>query len=67
MYICTLGNEGCGLPQDILKSCTSLLTIHPLRGLPVGFDSLNVSVATGILLHTLQINKIKNCKQTFIS
>ena len=60
MYFCTLGNEGCGLPQDILKRCTSLLTIYPLRGLPLGFDSLNVSVATGILLHTLQINKLEN-------
>ena len=67
MYFCTLGNEGCGLPQDILNCCTSLLTIHPLRGLPLGFDSLNVSVATGILLHNLQINKLENFKQTTIS
>ena len=66
MYVCTLGNEGCGLPEVVLRSCTSLLAIHPLRGLPLGFDSLNVSVATGILLHTLQINKLENCKQSFI-
>ena len=66
MYVCTLGNEGCGLPQKSAHG-TSLLTIHPLRGLPLGFDSMNVSKAMGIILHTLQISKIKKCKQTFIS
>ena len=60
MYVCTLGNEGCGLPQE--SAC-----IHPLRRLPLGFDSMNVSKAMGIILYTLQISKIKKCKQTFIS
>ena len=59
MYVCTVGNEGCGLPWDILTSCTLLLTIHLLRGLLLGFGSLNDSVATGILLYTLQINKLE--------
>lgn len=34
-----------------------MLTVTPSRQLPQGFDSLNVAVATGILLHSLQTNK----------
>ena len=59
------GNEGHGLPKDITGTCTSRLTIYPLRNLPLGFDSLNVSVATGILLHSLQNNKTNNNTKVF--
>ena len=49
-----LGNEGYGVRKELSRSCTALLTIPPLRALPPGFDSLNVSVAAGIVLHRLQ-------------
>lgn len=48
-----LGNEGSGLSQEVLACCQMLLTILPGRHLPPGLESLNVSVATGILLHSI--------------
>ena len=51
------GNEGYGLHSGVEKACTALVTIAPLRKLPLGFDSLNVAVATGIILHSLQQNR----------
>nr|XP_045014920.1 rRNA methyltransferase 1, mitochondrial [Jaculus jaculus] len=48
-----LGNEGSGLSKEVLASCHLLLTILPGRQLPPGLESLNVSVATGILLHSI--------------
>lgn len=51
------GNEGYGLHSGVEKACTALLTISPQRQLPQGFDSLNVAVATGIILHSLQNRK----------
>ncbi|GAB1296599.1 rRNA methyltransferase 1, mitochondrial [Apodemus speciosus] len=48
-----LGNEGSGLSQEVFASCQLLLTILPRRPLPPGLESLNVSVATGILLHSI--------------
>ncbi|KAG8520192.1 rRNA methyltransferase 1, mitochondrial, partial [Galemys pyrenaicus] len=48
-----LGNEGSGLSREVQASCQLLLTILPGRQLPPGFESLNVSVATGILLHSI--------------
>ena len=54
------GNEGYGLQSGVEKACTALVTIAPLRELPLGFDSLNVAVATGIILHSLQQNRHKH-------
>ncbi|XP_053423958.1 rRNA methyltransferase 1, mitochondrial [Nycticebus coucang] len=51
--ILVLGNEGSGLSQEVQASCQLLLTILPGRQLPVGLESLNVSVAAGILLHSI--------------
>lgn len=48
-----LGNEGSGLSQGVFATCQLLLTILPGRHLPPGLESLNVSVATGILLHSI--------------
>lgn len=48
-----LGNEGSGLSREVQASCQFLLTILPGRSLPPGFESLNVSVAAGILLHSI--------------
>ncbi|XP_032177933.1 rRNA methyltransferase 1, mitochondrial [Mustela erminea] len=48
-----LGNEGSGLSLAVQASCQLLLTILPGRQLPPGLESLNVSVAAGILLHSI--------------
>ena len=45
-----LGNEGTGIKPTILAQCSGYITIPSPFGefeLPVGLDSLNVSVATG--------------------
>ena len=52
-----IGNEGAGIHRDILPHCTSLINIPGLSQNPL-LDSLNVSVATGIILsHFSSINK----------
>lgn len=48
-----LGSEGSGLSPEVQASCQLLLTVLPGRQLPPRLDSLNVSVATGILLHSI--------------
>ncbi|KAM6174394.1 rRNA methyltransferase 1, mitochondrial [Erethizon dorsatum] len=48
-----LGNEGSGLSQEVQASCQLLLTVLPGCQLPPGLESLNVSVAAGILLHSI--------------
>nr|KAF6457590.1 mitochondrial rRNA methyltransferase 1 [Rousettus aegyptiacus] len=48
-----LGNESSGLSQEVQASCQLLLTILPGRQLPPGLESLNVSVAAGIILHSI--------------
>ncbi|XP_077407135.1 rRNA methyltransferase 1, mitochondrial [Vanacampus margaritifer] len=48
-----IGGEGDGLSQKLLALCQTLVTIPAGRQLLPGVESLNVSVATGILLHSL--------------
>lgn len=49
-----LGNEGSGLTDQVQALCTKFLTIQPqMRHSFCDLDSLNVSVATGILLHSI--------------
>lgn len=48
-----IGGEGGGLSQELLSHCQTILTIPAGRQLFPGIESLNVSVATGILLHSL--------------
>ncbi|XP_047464136.1 rRNA methyltransferase 1, mitochondrial [Mugil cephalus] len=48
-----MGSEGEGLSQELRSLCQTLLTIPAGRELFPGIESLNVSVATGILLHSL--------------
>lgn len=53
-----MGNEGRGLRSVVRRACETVLRIDsaapgPGRHQPIGVDSLNVSVATGILLHQL--------------
>lgn len=51
-YLLVMGNEGSGLKKSTLEKCTLLAHI------PGHFPSLNVSVATGILLNSLLHPKI---------
>nr|XP_057924497.1 rRNA methyltransferase 1, mitochondrial [Doryrhamphus excisus] len=48
-----IGGEGEGLSQKMLFLCQTLVSIPAGRELLPGVESLNVSVATGILLHSL--------------
>lgn len=54
VWICALGNEGTGLRAEVLKNCDFLTKIP---GGTKNLDSLNVSVAAGIIMHTLQGQK----------
>ncbi|NWT62043.1 MRM1 methyltransferase, partial [Erythrocercus mccallii] len=48
-----LGSEGEGLSLETQLLCQQMLAIPPGRELHPGIDSLNVSVAAGILLHSI--------------
>ncbi|XP_020340770.1 rRNA methyltransferase 1, mitochondrial isoform X1 [Oncorhynchus kisutch] len=48
-----MGGEGEGLSRELRLHCEVMLTIPSRRDLHPGVESLNVSVATGILLHSL--------------
>lgn len=48
-----LGNEGYGISNDLVEECNLLVKINPGRKLNENLDSLNVSVATGIILYQL--------------
>ncbi|KAG8008788.1 rRNA methyltransferase 1 [Nibea albiflora] len=52
-----MGGEGKGLSKELLSLCQTLLTIPAGRELSPGIESLNVSVATGILLHSLLFSR----------
>jgi hypothetical protein len=62
-----MGSEGNGLRKQITNQCDSFIQIPPLAGSPTGVDSLNVSVATGIILSKLMggrfLNLPKNLKK----
>lgn len=52
--VLVMGSEGYGLRTNVKRACTSLVEIPAGLGLDADvLDSLNVSVATGVLLHTL--------------
>ncbi|KFO99711.1 hypothetical protein N300_11135, partial [Calypte anna] len=48
-----IGSEGDGLSLETQLLCHRMLAIPPGRTLHPGIESLNVSVATGILLHSI--------------
>ncbi|CAL9699514.1 unnamed protein product [Knipowitschia caucasica] len=52
-----IGGEGGGLSEKLLTHCSTLLTIPAGRVLFPGIESLNVSVAAGILLHSLLFSR----------
>lgn len=56
-----VGNEGRGIDKEVLDLCDTLLTIAPPLSREVAdtslqVESLNVSVATGILIHWLRFS-----------
>nr|XP_030143806.3 rRNA methyltransferase 1, mitochondrial [Taeniopygia guttata] len=51
--IVVIGSEGEGLSLETQQQCQRMLAIPPGRALHPGLDSLNVSVAAGILLHSI--------------
>ncbi|GFS56677.1 rRNA methyltransferase 1, mitochondrial [Nephila pilipes] len=57
--ILILGNEGKGIPFEIQMLCDSFVSIYPTENLHPGFDSLNVSVAAGVILYSIS-SKIKS-------
>jgi 21S rRNA (GM2251-2'-O)-methyltransferase len=54
--ILLMGNEGYGLPHEVISLCTAGIAIYPVKSLSIGFDSLNVAVAAGIILNSLTKN-----------
>lgn len=48
-----MGGEGEGVSPKLFAHCQTFLTIPPFRQLMPGIESLNVSVAAGIMLHSL--------------
>ncbi|CAG00639.1 unnamed protein product, partial [Tetraodon nigroviridis] len=48
-----MGGEGEGLSRGLLSLCQALLSIPAGRNLFPGIESLNVSVAAGIILHSM--------------
>ena len=57
--ILLIGNEGIGIPPEILRFCDKTLIIGPHRQLHPMIDSLNVSVATGIMLQFIKNHYMK--------
>ncbi|KAK0137569.1 rRNA methyltransferase 1, mitochondrial [Merluccius polli] len=55
-----MGGEGEGVSRKLLPQCQTFLTIPPSRRLIPGIESLNVSVATGILLHSLLAHRAQS-------
>ncbi|NWV19677.1 MRM1 methyltransferase, partial [Origma solitaria] len=51
--IVVIGSEGEGISLETQLQCHRMLAIPPGRVLHPGIESLNVSVATGILLHSI--------------
>ncbi|XP_028332529.1 rRNA methyltransferase 1, mitochondrial [Gouania willdenowi] len=55
-----IGGEGPGLSPELLSMCRTLLTIPAGGPLVPGIESLNVSVAVGILLHALLSSRVSD-------
>uniref|UniRef100_A0A8C4TRW5 rRNA methyltransferase 1, mitochondrial n=1 Tax=Falco tinnunculus TaxID=100819 RepID=A0A8C4TRW5_FALTI len=58
--IIVIGSEGDGLSLETQLLCHRMLAIPPGRVLHPGIESLNVSVATGILLHSICSQKLRH-------
>ncbi|XP_054715587.1 rRNA methyltransferase 1, mitochondrial-like [Uloborus diversus] len=60
--ILILGNEGKGISPEIQQLCDGFISIQPKNSLHEGIDSLNVSVAAGIILYSLTIGRCLEMK-----
>ena len=49
-----IGNEGSGIPDELLRFCDRNIFIRPGRDLHPMLDSLNVSVATALIVQFLK-------------
>ncbi|NXX86854.1 MRM1 methyltransferase, partial [Urocolius indicus] len=58
--VIVIGSEGDGLSLETQLLCHRMLAIPPGRALHPGIESLNVSVATGILLHSICSQRLKH-------
>ncbi|XP_009932852.2 rRNA methyltransferase 1, mitochondrial [Opisthocomus hoazin] len=58
--VIVIGSEGDGLSLETQLLCHRMLAIPPGRALHPGIESLNVSVATGILLHSICSQKLRH-------
>ncbi|NXJ73414.1 MRM1 methyltransferase, partial [Trogon melanurus] len=58
--ILVIGSEGDGVSLETQLLCHRMLAIPPGRVLHPGIESLNVSVATGILLHSICSQKLRH-------
>ncbi|NXW55262.1 MRM1 methyltransferase, partial [Eurystomus gularis] len=58
--IIVIGSEGDGISLETQLLCHRMLAIPPGRALHPGIESLNVSVATGILLHSICSQKLRH-------
>ncbi|XP_072738413.1 rRNA methyltransferase 1, mitochondrial [Ciconia boyciana] len=58
--IIVIGSEGDGLSLETQLLCHRMLAIPPGRALHPGIESLNVSVATGILLHSICSQRLRH-------
>lgn len=62
--ILVVGSEHGGLTDKVVRSCSHAVTVNSFRhNLPWGLDSLNVSIATGVMLHLL----LGNCRSQVVS
>lgn len=52
--ILILGNEAMGVSSEVQSLCDVMLSIYPHKDVLSCIDSLNVSVATGIILHHMK-------------
>uniref|UniRef100_A0A8C9UEB1 tRNA/rRNA methyltransferase SpoU type domain-containing protein n=1 Tax=Serinus canaria TaxID=9135 RepID=A0A8C9UEB1_SERCA len=64
--IVVIGSEGEGLSLESQLQCQQMLAIPPGRALHPGLDSLNVSVAAGILLHSICSQKRRDLRDLLI-
>ncbi|XP_032860747.2 rRNA methyltransferase 1, mitochondrial [Tyto alba] len=58
--IIVIGSEGDGLSLETQLLCHRMLAVPPGRALHPGIESLNVSVASGILLHSICSQKLRH-------
>ncbi|NXN90859.1 MRM1 methyltransferase, partial [Rhinopomastus cyanomelas] len=57
--IVVIGSEGEGISLETQLLCHRMLAIPPGRALHPGIESLNVSVASGILLHSICSQRVR--------